>query len=78
MALLHELHRRGHVLRHVQPRHHDAESAPREAGDTDFALHVAEFDRAGEDAHIVEFFQEQFFVFKADRIGGGEGGEGVG
>lgn len=55
VPLLHEPDRRRHVVRHAQPRHHDAEAPPREAGDADFPLHVAEFGRGGEDAHVVEF-----------------------
>lgn len=79
MALLHELDRRAHVLRHAQPRHDDAEAPPGEARHADFALHVAEFERAdGEDAHVVEFFEQEFFVLEADGVGGGEVGEGVG
>lgn len=80
MALFDELDRRRHVLRHAQPRHHDAQSPPRQPRHPDFALHVAEFGRAGggEDADGVEFFQHEGFDLEADGVGGGEGREGVG
>lgn len=80
VPLLHEFHRRRHVLRHAQARHDDAEPPPREAGDADFPLHVAEFGRAGqgEDAGVVELGEEEGLVFQADGVVGGQVGEGVG
>lgn len=80
MPLLHELDRGRHVLRHPQARHDDAEPPPREAGDADFPLHVAEFGRAGrgEDAGVVELGEEEGLVFQADGVVGGQVGEGVG
>lgn len=80
VPLLHEPHRRRHVLRHAQARHDDAEPPPREAGDADLPLHVAEFGRAGrgEDAGVVELGEEEGLVFEADGVVRGEVGEGVG
>ena len=79
VPLLHESHRRRHVLGHVQARHEDGEAPAGEARDAHFALHVAEFDdEGGEDAHVVEFFDQEFFVLEADGVGGGEVAEGVG
>ena len=78
VPLLHKLDGRRHRLGHAQPRHDDAEAPPGEARDAELALHVAEFEAAGEDAHVVEFGEEELFVLEADGVGGEEAAEEVG
>lgn len=53
-------------FRHSQASHYDREAAPAKGRDGDGALDFGEFGGAGsrgEDAHVVEFGEEELFVF---------------
>lgn len=78
MPLLNHLGRRLHVLRHAQPRHDDGQTPTRECADGQFVLDGAELGGRFEDAHVVEFVEQEFFVFAADGVLGRQEGEAVG
>ena len=66
MALLNQLCGCLYGLCHTQASHDDGETTATECGDGDLALDFGEFGDAGsggEDAYVVEFGQEEFFVF---------------
>lgn len=87
MPLLHELGRRLHRIGHMKARHDDSQAPPRKRRDRDLVLDVAELGaavvcrRGGgvhvQDAEIVQFGEEEGFVFGAEGVGGGKEREAV-
>lgn len=81
MSLLHNLRCSLNSLAHSEPGHHDGESASAEGGDGDVFFYFGELGcggRGGEDADVVQLFEEEGFVFVSKGGVGGEGGETVG
>lgn len=77
MPLLHKLHRRGHIIRHPQPRHHNPQPPPRQPTNPHLPLHLAQFIPLAQNPHIVQLLQHQFLMLDAYRVRRLEGCEGV-
>jgi hypothetical protein len=82
MALLNELDCSLYVIRHAQASHYNRQSPPRESGNCDFVLDVAQLAAApstgAQYTHIEEFLQHQVLVLPSKGIRGVEICEAVG
>lgn len=78
MALFDELRGGLDGLGHAQAGHDDGEAAAGKGADGDVVLDGGELGGRRENAHVVEFGEEEDFVFAAGGVFGGEEGEAVG
>lgn len=77
VALLDQLRRGLHRLRHTQPRHDDGEPPPRKGTDGRAVLHRRQLRRRRQDAHVVQLVQEEVLVLTPGGVVGRQEGEAM-